>query len=316
MEVRFEINAITAFGEEVSVVGSQDVFGEWDPHRSVPMSTGPTIYPMWVSDWVKIDVNQPKEFKFIVKKSRGIVVWEQNVNRFIPDIITNNRVILKCGIFDQGESSEVKALIEERAKTPNNDDTTVTIASFKSGLISSTTCGSEDIILSTSSSVTHFYDDVKCIECDDDGEYETMEEVAEKIASNTINYFNTLSIDDDVAVWRVSESIEEGKSIDKRPISIELPSGMISQLETLSDEFDDYCLTPMSQKGFYRHVRHLNSFNSAELGAWDVANACGHSCHEQAPQIIEIGKKLVRWCAQCCGKIIETPPDSPVKKEK
>jgi len=93
---------------------------------------------------------------------------------------------------------------------------------------------------------------------------------------------------------------------------------MFSRLATLSDEFDDYCITPASQKGFYRNIRHLGSYtnlSSEDLGAWDLVSDCGHSCHEQAPELLAIGKRIVRWCAQCCGKIADTPPGSPIKKK-
>jgi len=63
-------------------------------------------------------------------------------------------------------------------------------------------------VLLNSAPPSPFYESKSPKDQEEEEEEETVDQIAEKIASNTLNYFNTLSIDDNVTVWRVSKSME------------------------------------------------------------------------------------------------------------
>ncbi|MBQ7553342.1 MAG: 4-alpha-glucanotransferase [Bacteroidaceae bacterium] len=69
----------------LAICGNQEAFGNWDPTQAMIMSD--TYYPEWQ---VEIDVNKlhfPIEYKFVFVdgKTRELVAWEDNPNRYLAD---------------------------------------------------------------------------------------------------------------------------------------------------------------------------------------------------------------------------------------
>ncbi|MGQ3053570.1 MAG: alpha-amylase family glycosyl hydrolase [Roseateles sp.] len=79
VQVNFKVNAATAVGQNLYVVGSLPELGSWDPAKASEVMMNPN-YPQWF-----LPVSVPKgtqfEFKFIKKDGNGTVVWEGGSNR-------------------------------------------------------------------------------------------------------------------------------------------------------------------------------------------------------------------------------------------
>ena len=73
----FEVNATTAWGENVFVVGSIPALGSWNTNSAVALSSA--AYPVWRAT-VSLPTNTPVEFKYI-KRNGSTVIWESNPNR-------------------------------------------------------------------------------------------------------------------------------------------------------------------------------------------------------------------------------------------
>jgi glycosidase len=78
VQVVFKVNASTAFGENVHVVGNVPELGNWDPALAPEAMMNPN-YPVWFLP-VSVPRNTTLQFKF-VKKNGGTVTWEGGSNR-------------------------------------------------------------------------------------------------------------------------------------------------------------------------------------------------------------------------------------------
>lgn len=75
---RFAVEASTAWGENIYVVGSAPALGSWDPNDAVRLS--PAGYPTW-SGTVDLPASTAVEYKYIKRDMLGNVVWEGGDNR-------------------------------------------------------------------------------------------------------------------------------------------------------------------------------------------------------------------------------------------
>ncbi|PYV33258.1 MAG: ATPase, partial [Acidobacteria bacterium] len=78
VQVTFNENANTVWGQNVFVVGSIPALGNWDPNSSVPLSAA--TYPVR-SATVSLPPSTGFQYKYIKKNSDGSVTWESNPNR-------------------------------------------------------------------------------------------------------------------------------------------------------------------------------------------------------------------------------------------
>ncbi|MFE3762328.1 carbohydrate-binding module family 20 domain-containing protein [Streptomyces sp. NPDC059104] len=77
--VAFRVTAVTEWGDQLFVVGSVPELGSWAPDRAVPASAAQ--YPDWTT---RVQTHSVRvEFKYIVKKPDGSVVWEAGGNRLL-----------------------------------------------------------------------------------------------------------------------------------------------------------------------------------------------------------------------------------------
>ena len=128
----------------LAICGNQEVFGNWDPEKSMVMSD--TYYPEWQ---VEVDVNKlqfPIEYKFVLLdvKTKEFLGWEDNPNRLITEpvleekgtIVYSDRFAIfnnqpwkgagvavpvfslrSSGSFGVGDFGDLKLLIDWAAKT-------------------------------------------------------------------------------------------------------------------------------------------------------------------------------------------------------
>ncbi|TFK73657.1 glycoside hydrolase family 15 protein [Pluteus cervinus] len=78
VDITFNEQATTQFGENIFLAGSIDVLKGWSPDNAVALSSA--NYPIW-SATVKIPASTNFEYKYI-RKFNGVVTWESGSNRF------------------------------------------------------------------------------------------------------------------------------------------------------------------------------------------------------------------------------------------
>eukprot|EP00421_Protoceratium_reticulatum_P062646 CAMPEP_0168419264 /NCGR_PEP_ID=MMETSP0228-20121227/32180_1 /TAXON_ID=133427 /ORGANISM="Protoceratium reticulatum, Strain CCCM 535 (=CCMP 1889)" /LENGTH=206 /DNA_ID=CAMNT_0008433143 /DNA_START=52 /DNA_END=669 /DNA_ORIENTATION=+ len=84
VEFSFSVVVETAWGEQVRVVGALDALGTWHPSSGLELSTGQFTYPQWsgtLSLPATERVGAQVEYKFVIQRPDGSVVWEPGPNR-------------------------------------------------------------------------------------------------------------------------------------------------------------------------------------------------------------------------------------------
>ncbi|KAF9501619.1 glycoside hydrolase family 15 protein [Pleurotus eryngii] len=79
VSVTFNVQATTAFGENIFLTGSVEALQNWSPNNAIALN--PDNYPIW-SVTVSVPANTRIEYKFI-RKFNGAVTWESDPNRVI-----------------------------------------------------------------------------------------------------------------------------------------------------------------------------------------------------------------------------------------
>lgn len=96
----FEVRAETQLGDIVAVVGNVQQLGNWSPEHALRMTTDPGTYPVWRCDPLLLNEGEV-EFKFIILRANGEVVWEERGNRRLSLKGTHEaRVIADWGSHD------------------------------------------------------------------------------------------------------------------------------------------------------------------------------------------------------------------------
>ena len=95
--VRFKVNATTAWGQSIYLVGGVSELGNWSP----TMAIGPfynntasiATYPEWFFD-VSVPANKTFEYKFIKIDGSGNIVWESGLNHTITTSSSTQEVFV------------------------------------------------------------------------------------------------------------------------------------------------------------------------------------------------------------------------------
>ena len=74
----FNVNATTAWGQNVYVVGNTAALGSWNTANAIPLSSA--SYPVWKAT-ISLPANTLIEYKYLKKNSDGTVTWEGGGNR-------------------------------------------------------------------------------------------------------------------------------------------------------------------------------------------------------------------------------------------
>ena len=80
-QIIFHVQANTAVGENIYIVGNIPELGSWDPDNCTEAMLNPN-YPEWFLP-VSVPAGTQIEFKFIKKDANGTVTWESGENRVI-----------------------------------------------------------------------------------------------------------------------------------------------------------------------------------------------------------------------------------------
>lgn len=114
-EVSFAVAcADTRLGMHVRVVGSSAVLGNWNPKRGIPLSTGPTDFPMWLSPVSHLIQDDVIEYKYVICDHDGKAVrWEERHNRIVHfsalvgrGIIQHSGAVMVHEVFNSGSEED------------------------------------------------------------------------------------------------------------------------------------------------------------------------------------------------------------------
>jgi alpha-amylase len=78
VQVTFNSNTTTTFGQNVFVVGSIPALGSWNPASAIPLSSA--NYPVW-STTATLPASTSFQYKYIKKNPDGSITWESDPNR-------------------------------------------------------------------------------------------------------------------------------------------------------------------------------------------------------------------------------------------
>jgi len=76
----YTVQAETAWGQNVYVVGNVAELGAWNTANAVPLTTGTGTYPRWTGNGT-LPTNTDVEYKFVIKQDGQPVIWETGANR-------------------------------------------------------------------------------------------------------------------------------------------------------------------------------------------------------------------------------------------
>ena len=74
--VHFQVEAETAYGDSLVLVGSTEKLGSWDPKKGLTMSTDADTYPLWNLTCNDISAECDVEFKVVKLHGGGEAEWE------------------------------------------------------------------------------------------------------------------------------------------------------------------------------------------------------------------------------------------------
>eukprot|EP00960_Hanusia_phi_P051959 761142-Hanusia_phi.AAC.2 len=111
-------NDMTQPGDTVLVVGNIPELGDWKPQRGAKLSTNAGSFPYW-SATVTARPGFALEYKFVIQKGGGDLVWEKGENRKIK-IPVSSKATVESGFGDKGERifGVDAAVVETRAPSP------------------------------------------------------------------------------------------------------------------------------------------------------------------------------------------------------
>eukprot|EP00931_Biecheleriopsis_adriatica_P073332 TRINITY_DN47639_c0_g1_i1.p1 TRINITY_DN47639_c0_g1~~TRINITY_DN47639_c0_g1_i1.p1 ORF type:complete len:540 (-),score=97.11 TRINITY_DN47639_c0_g1_i1:27-1646(-) len=98
--VKFEICCRhTYWGETLAVCGASPALGEWDPQKSLRLTTSPGTFPKWCSGPVNIE--QGTAYKFVILQHDNNVWWETQKNRQLPQDIPSGSCVVVAAQFER-----------------------------------------------------------------------------------------------------------------------------------------------------------------------------------------------------------------------
>mmetsp|Transcript_52190 Transcript_52190/g.124397 ORF Transcript_52190/g.124397 Transcript_52190/m.124397 type:complete len:491 (-) Transcript_52190:67-1539(-) len=124
----FKVEVHTHHGDEVRVVGSEPMLGAWNPHFGQVLKTTAEHYPVWYAQVVlpasAFEGGHSSEYKFVVKKQDGHVVWEHIPNRHLPRLPIVQRGGRKFNdVYEpEGEQEDIRALEKRLAAKASDGD--------------------------------------------------------------------------------------------------------------------------------------------------------------------------------------------------
>ncbi|KAK7339863.1 hypothetical protein VNO77_20549 [Canavalia gladiata] len=115
IRVKFQLERICNFGEQFLVVGNDPTFGSWNPSNAVPMTWSEGH--VWTVDQ-EIPAGKLIQFKFVLKRKQGDVVWMPGPDRILHTWENMNKIT----VCVDWENAQFQKIIEEDESTHSNEE--------------------------------------------------------------------------------------------------------------------------------------------------------------------------------------------------
>ncbi|KAF9675462.1 hypothetical protein SADUNF_Sadunf09G0034800 [Salix dunnii] len=170
VHVKFQLQRECTFGEQFFLVGEDPMIGLWDPSNAIPLdwSEGHT----WSVELdVRIDLTM--QYKFILKRSTGEIVWQPGPDRLLKTWESNSSVV----IAEDWENAGAQKIMEEQViSTPDLEPVGAGNVSLQWGGVMSDV--NKDLMLSGH---------IACAEDKSNGKYEVLSGNAYPAEGHIIN---------------------------------------------------------------------------------------------------------------------------------
>ncbi|XLR54484.1 hypothetical protein S83_005156 [Arachis hypogaea] len=115
VHVTFQLQKNCFFGEQFLIVGEDPMLGSWDPLEGLPMAWSDGH--VWTAN-LDIPAGKSIQYKFILKKKAGKIVWQPGMNRILNISENMNRII----VSEDWEKAELQEIIEEDQIAQSNEE--------------------------------------------------------------------------------------------------------------------------------------------------------------------------------------------------
>ncbi|XP_027351319.1 probable LRR receptor-like serine/threonine-protein kinase At3g47570 [Abrus precatorius] len=115
VHVKFQLIRICNYGEHFQVVGDDPMFGSWNPSKAVPMTWSEGH--IWTVEQ-DIPVGKSIQFKFILKRKQGDIVWQPG-----PDRIIHTWESMHCvTVCEDWDNAQLQKITEESQNASSNEE--------------------------------------------------------------------------------------------------------------------------------------------------------------------------------------------------
>lgn len=90
--VQFKFKSETQLGQCIYLVGNHPMLGEWNPQKSIKLSTDPFTYPFWTTPILSLPLNSSIEYKYLFK-TQDTITWESLPNRRLT--LSQKKVVIE-----------------------------------------------------------------------------------------------------------------------------------------------------------------------------------------------------------------------------
>ncbi|XP_021639653.2 uncharacterized protein LOC110634817 isoform X2 [Hevea brasiliensis] len=118
VHVKFHLKKKCSFGEQFALVGDDPLFGVWDPASAIPLNWSDGH--VWTLE-LDMPIGKSIQFKFILKKITGKILWQPGPDRVLKTWETENTIV----VSEDWEDATFQKLIEEETIYDKKGEPTV-----------------------------------------------------------------------------------------------------------------------------------------------------------------------------------------------
>ncbi|KAI3886572.1 hypothetical protein MKX03_005491 [Papaver bracteatum] len=108
VQVKFQLVKDCLCGQDILVVGDDPIIGVWDPSNAIPLEWSDGH--LW-SVQLDIPINKSIQFKFILKKPTGEVIWQPGPDRILKTWETDKTIVS----YEDWDNVELQMVTEEES---------------------------------------------------------------------------------------------------------------------------------------------------------------------------------------------------------
>nr|XP_011460942.1 PREDICTED: uncharacterized protein LOC101300709 [Fragaria vesca subsp. vesca] len=123
VHVQFRLHKKCSYGDNFLLVGNEPIIGQWNPYSAVPLNWSDGN--IWTVD-LDIPIDRAIQFKFILKKSTGDLLWQPGPDRILHTWDTNSTIT----IAEDWKHAKLQKLTEKKNVSQNETLHTKRAATF------------------------------------------------------------------------------------------------------------------------------------------------------------------------------------------